>query len=202
MFSPLQIAVSLLVNAGARVDIRTPQLDMAPIHLCARNLDHKSLSIILSASYPVKPQPNMLDALGRAPMYIAAIEGQGHEGQRDTASLGRCIMALEAWGGHMIANPTTSMLRWPQSVLAAGWCFEELAEVLRHSSFRYPLPDTLVKQQQGTSIGAFYQYPLHWALISLVKETQSFYNGGDCLLQGAYERTQENKVARTILTDS
>lgn len=195
-FRRFHVGVADLVNAGARVDIRAPKLEMAPVHICAKNLDHKSLSMILSATYPVKPNPNLLDAIGRTPMYIAAIEGQGPAGGKDPHALGRCIMALEAWGGLMLPDPTASQLRWPQSVLAAGWQARELSEVLHHSATRYPLPDELLKQQMGTSIGAFYHYPIHWALISLLKETQAFYNQKEgTVLCGAYEYTQENKVA-------
>ena len=195
------IAVADLVNAGARIDIRAgpDKLEMAPLHLSAEALDFKSLSILLSANFPVKPNPNMMDALGRTPMYIAAIDGRGPREEKDAVALGRCIMALEAWGGQMLPDPTTSQLRWPQSVLAAAWQHQELAEVLRHSSFRYPLtlPDTLLNQQKGTSLAALYQYPIHWALISLVRETQAFYNQEEgSVLCGAYEYATENKVAQ------
>jgi hypothetical protein len=97
----------------------------------------------------------------------------------------------------MLSNPTTSQLRWPQSVLAAAWQHGELAEVLRHSATRYPLPDTLLGEQKGASIGAFYHYPVHWALISLVRGTQAFYNQEEgSVLYGAYESAPDSKVAQ------
>ena len=189
-------AVALLVNAGARVDIRTEQLDMAAIHLCAQNLDHKSLSIILSANFPVKPNPNLLDSLERTPMYIAAIDGRGPQRQRDAASLGRCIIALEAWGGTMILNPASSKLRSPLSLLATQWRHDELSEVLKHSVLRYPLPSQLVEKEIGISIGAFYQYPLHSSVVSLLKEIQLYYeNEGDASF-GPFGDPEDNSVTR------
>ena len=195
-FRRFNIAVALLVNAGARVDIRTDHLDMAPLHMCAMNLDHKSLSIILSANFPVKPNPNLLDSLGRTPMYIAAVDGLGPGLQRDPASLGRCIMALEAWGGQMLLNPGNSTLRWPHSVLATQWRPDDLSEVLRHSAFRFPLQGQLFNQHSGTSIGAFYHYPLHSSLICLVREVQSFYDNDEFVSLGPFGETSDNSVAR------
>ena len=198
-FRRFNSAVALLVNAGARVDIRTEQLDMAAIHLCAQNLDHKGLSIILSSNFPVKPNPNMLDSLGRTPMYIAAIDGRGPQRQRDAASLGRCIMALEAWGGMMILNPASSKLRSPLSLLATQWRNDELSEVLKHSILRYPLPSQLVEKQIGISIGAFYQYPLHSSVVSLLKEIQLYYeNEGDSSF-GPFGDPQDDSVSRYVL---
>jgi hypothetical protein len=163
--------------------------------LGAWNLDHKSLSILLSANFPVKPNANALDSLGRTPMYLAATEGKGRQGQSDAESLGRCLMALEAWGGSMFADWSTSKLRMPQSVLATQWRCEEMSEVLRRSSLHFPLPGDLLGHQTGTSIGAFYQYPLHSALISLIKELQSFYDGEGCIVTGTFKDPSNHALA-------
>jgi hypothetical protein len=189
------MAVAILVKAGARTDIRT-DLDMTPLHLCAQNVDHKSLSILLAANYPVKPNANALDSLGRTPMYLAATEGKGQQGQSDAESLGRCIMALEAWGGSMFADRSISKLRMPQSVLAAQWRCEEMSEVFRHSPLRFPLPGDLLGREGGTSIGAFYQYPLHSALISFIQEIQSFYDGEGCVVTGTFSDPGNNALAK------
>jgi len=189
-------ACALLVNAGARVDIRTEPLDMAPVHVCAQNLDHKTLSIILSATVPVKANSNLLDSLGRTPMYIAAVNGCGPQKQRDAASLGRCIMALEAWGGQMHQHPSKPTMRSPLSILAAQWRHEELSEVLKHSALRYPLPGQLIGEQVGISIGALYHYPLHSAIISLVKEIQGFYDSEDKASLGSFGDPLDNSLAR------
>jgi hypothetical protein len=188
------MAVAILVKAGARTDMRT-DLEMTPLHLCAQNVDHKSLSILLAANFPVKPNANALDSLGRTPMYLAATEGKGQGGQSDAASLGRCIMALEAWGGNMFADRSISNLRMPQSVLAAQWRCEEMSEVLRHSSLRFPLPADLLGHLAGTSIGAFYRYPLHSALVALIKEIQSFYDAEGCIVTGPFSDPRNNALA-------
>ena len=47
--------ISLLVNAGANCTITTSEA-YTPLHLCAERLDDKGLSIILSATYPIRPE--------------------------------------------------------------------------------------------------------------------------------------------------
>jgi len=195
-FRRFNVAVALLVQHGARVDLRSNQLDMAPIHLAAQNLDHQSLSIILSANYPVKSNPNLVDSLGRTAMYIAAVDGFGAQVQRDPVCLGKCIMALEGWDGQMLSNPANSAVRWPQSVLATQWRAEDLTEVLRHSAYRYPLPAQLLGQQTGISIGALYHYPLHSSIISLLREIQSLYDNEGGAALAPFGETQGNCAAR------
>lgn len=48
-------AISLLVNAGADCTITTADAS-TPLHLCAARLDDKSISIILSTTYPIRPK--------------------------------------------------------------------------------------------------------------------------------------------------
>ena len=84
-------------------------------------------------------------------------------GQRSPVALDRCIAVLEKYGGEIDASMGH---RHPVSLLAAEWHAEELEVVLSHCKYRYPL--RLVKgEQEGVSIGALYQYPVHSALLSL-----------------------------------
>ena len=159
--------VQLLVDAGA--DCSIPQLtsdfdDFTPCHLCANCLDYKTISILLSSTYPARPDPNALDARGRTPMYLAAVEGQGSKDDKDALRL--CLSALEAWGGQMTTDsPESSRLRQPLHVAASNWKHERITDILSHSGgYRYPL-NTGVRA--GISLAALHQYPIHAALISL-----------------------------------
>jgi hypothetical protein len=70
---------------------------MTPCHICAQNLDDKSLSTILAATGSARPDANALDSLEKTPTYVAVIEGHTVSGGHDFVALERCIMALEAW---------------------------------------------------------------------------------------------------------
>ncbi|EJK77071.1 hypothetical protein THAOC_01120, partial [Thalassiosira oceanica] len=157
--------VQLLVDAGA--DCSIPQLtsdfdDFTPCHLCANCLDYKTLSILLSSTYPARPDPNSLDARGRTPMYLAAVKGQGSDD-----ALHLCLSALEAWGGQMTADsPDSRRLHQPLHIAASFWKHKRLSIILSHSgSYRYPLKTGV--RAAGMSLGALHQYPIHAALISL-----------------------------------
>ena len=163
--------VQLLVDAGA--DCSIPQLtsdfdDFTPCHLCASSLDYKTVSILLSSTYPARPDPNSLDARGRTPMYLAAVEGQGSKD-----SLDLCLSAIEAWGGQMTTDsPDSSRLRQPLHIAASTWKHERLSIILSHSgSYRYPLKTGF--RADGMSLGALHQYPIHAALISLREKLSS-----------------------------
>lgn len=165
-------AVSLLTSAGASCSIPVNPGGFYPSHLSALVLDEKSLSVILAATYPSRPDPNQLDALGRTPMYLAAVEGKqplGGDGTPD--SLGRCLSALEAWGGQLLPSDGPIVLRHPVSILASRWAKAEMAAVLAHVPFRYPLEafTSLPESRHGMSLGASTQYPLHSALVTLRK---------------------------------
>ena len=95
----------------------------------------------------------------------------------------------------LFADRASTELRWPQSILAAQWRSEELSEVLRHSSLRYPLPVDLVGTQVGISISALYQYPLHSALISMITEIQSLYEEGS-VPSGPFSDPLNNTIVR------
>lgn len=191
-------AVASLVAAGARVDFTFGSMDKSLAHICAKNLDDKSLSTILSSPGRRRLNPNAVDALGRTPMYIAATEGYTAGGETDPLALSRCIMALEAWGGQMIVADPANTLESPVSVLASMWRPEELSVVLDHTSYRYPLhnPDSLQKEAVDLSLGALSCYPLHCAMASLrgyvgsalLEDTSAVDNRLVCTLRVLLER--------------
>ena len=164
-------AVTMLIGAGADCTISVSPGDIYPCHLSAMRLDEKSLSTILSASYPRRPNPNVLDAHGRTAMYVAATIGKSTNGGIDGTALGRCLSALEVWGGVMMADKS---LRHPVSLLASNWSHEAITPVLAHTPHRFPLPAQTIK---GMSLGALYHYPIHSALISLRKSVVDLKQG-------------------------
>ena len=173
-------AVSLLITAGASCAIPVYPGGFFPCHLSALVRDEKSLSIILSATHPTRPNPNQLDALGRTPMYLAAVEGKSlMGGVTETDSLGRCLSALEAWGGQITYDGPV-ILQNPVSLLASRWHPGEIAAVLAHMPFRYPLENAgLPASKYGISVGASFQYPIHSALVTLRKRIQIVGKNGE-----------------------
>ena len=182
-------AIRSLVFAGADVHVRTELHGLTMMHLCARKLDDKTLSTILSAMSAVKKlDANVLDKKGRTPMYVAMVEGSVLDSGMSPAALGRCMAALNAWGGYMMPNPTgnttasSEVLRNPVSALSYMWLSDYLVVVFDHVSYRFPLS----MNDKGTtmSLGALYQYPIHSALIALRKNlrktTKSGVSLSDC----------------------
>jgi hypothetical protein len=108
-------AVSALVNAGADVTFKLHPSGTTPCHICARNLDDKSLSTILAATGSGRPDANALDSLERTPIYVAVIEGPAVSGggEHDFVALERCIIALVAWGGQVLIFGTNNGLQPP-----------------------------------------------------------------------------------------
>jgi FYVE zinc finger len=151
-------AVTALIGAGCDATIRVDE-SATPCHLSAAMLDERSLSTILSATFPRRPDPNALDGQGRTPMYVAALEGSSGIEKDDPMALGRCLQALEVWDGQMLVKG--SLLPHPVVVLSSGWQYVKLTAVLGHVPFRYPLPTS------GISVGALYHYPIHTAIVSL-----------------------------------
>ena len=167
--------VNILVNAGA--DCSMPQDDeMTPCHICAKGLDEKILSIVLSASYPTRPNPNALDAQGQTPMYLAAVEGKGADGQSNAVALDRCLSALDAWSGQLMVNsPKSNHLLHPVHCVSVQWKAEELSVILSHCNYRYPLTSIDGSDAGGISLSATFQYPIHAALISLRNRVHSAF---------------------------
>jgi len=164
--------VQTLVNFGA--DCSIPQDDgLTPSHICAKGLDDKILSIILSATYPVRPNPNAIDKQGRTPMYLAAVEGRGGNGdsKSNAMALDRCLSALDAWGGQfLVESPKSKDLLHPIHCVSANWKAEELSVILSHCNYRYPLTGG-----NDSSISAMFQYPIHAALISLRRHIHAVF---------------------------
>ena len=147
-------AVQTLIKAGANANVRAESDHSTLLHICARNLDDKSLSIILSSKINEKPDVNVLTSFGRTPMYVAAVDGQLPSGERDHVALDRCLVTLKDEGGKMDSIDVC----WK---LAVSWRHEELAVVLGHSVFRFPLAVT------DMSLSGYYRFPLHSALLTL-----------------------------------
>jgi hypothetical protein len=185
-------AVSALVNAGADVTFKLHPSGMAPCHICAQNLDDKSLSTILAATGSARPDANALDSLERTPMYVAVIEGQTVSGGHDFVALERCIMALEAWGGQMMIFGTHNRLQSPVSFLASAWRHNDLSVVLDHLPSRYPLQsgDALNTAPVQESLSASFLYPLHSCLLGLRREMNSTTSGK--------KMTTDTSLIRTI----
>jgi hypothetical protein len=164
-------AVTSLVKAGANVDIRFEPHDMTPCHRCAKHLDFKSLRSILA----VNRRANVLDSLGRTPIYLAIASGRTVGNMFDPDALNQCLIVMEDYGGEV--GHLTGYIH-PVSLLASNWQFAELSVVLLHCHFRYPLR-TLNKEDEGISTSAFFHYPIHCALITLRRIIQNASKGGD-----------------------
>jgi hypothetical protein len=164
-------AVESLVKAGANVDLRTEPDNMTLCHICAQNLDHRSLAAVLA----VIRRPNVIDALNRTPMYLAVIEGRMVGGKRNPEALDRCLAVLEEYGGQV----GTKEYRHPASNLSSEWRSQEVDVLLNHLNYRYPLTisDASDKSQVGISLSASFHYPIHASLVSLRKKIKAACNG-------------------------
>ncbi|KAL3761521.1 hypothetical protein ACHAWU_006551 [Discostella pseudostelligera] len=164
--------VRLLVEAGADCSIPQNVDDLTPCHICAKGLDEKILSTLLSASHPTRPDPNALDCLERTPMYLAAVEGRGVDGRNNSEALNLCLSALEAWGGQLMVDSLKGIkLLHPVHVVSEQWKSDELLVILAHCKYRYPLIPR--GSDSGCSLGAQFQYPIHASIASLKKKIQS-----------------------------
>eukprot|EP00563_Minutocellus_polymorphus_P001389 CAMPEP_0181033302 /NCGR_PEP_ID=MMETSP1070-20121207/7185_1 /TAXON_ID=265543 /ORGANISM="Minutocellus polymorphus, Strain NH13" /LENGTH=1070 /DNA_ID=CAMNT_0023110721 /DNA_START=91 /DNA_END=3306 /DNA_ORIENTATION=- len=180
----LASAVRVLVNAGANASVPTPRDLKTPSHLTAECLDEKSLSTVLSTTYPSRPDPNALDAYGRTPMYLAAVCGRTVEGGSNAIALGRCLSAIEAWGGQMfIEDPEKRLpLRHPVAVKSQQWKSTVVEAIFDHVDYYYPLKDETTFDQNAdksiVSIGQLMHYPLHTSLITLRQKIKAINQDG------------------------
>ena len=180
----LASAVRILVNAGSNASLPTPRDLKTPSHLTAECLDEKSLSTVLSTTYPARPNPNALDAHGRTPMYLAAVCGRTVEGGSNAIALGRCLSAIEAWGGQMfIEDPEKRLpLRHPVAVKSQQWKSAVVETLFDHVDYFYPLKDETIFDQNAdksiVSIGQLMHYPLHSCLIALRQKIKAVKEDG------------------------
>jgi len=161
--------VHILLSSGASCSIPQTVDELTPCHICAKNLDEKSLSIVLSASYPTRPNPNALDCHGRTPMYLAAVEGKSDDGNSNAIALDLCLSALDAWGGQLILDSHESKkeLLHPVHCVSAQWKSAELSVLFSHCNYHYPLTSIDDSDPRGISLSALFHYPIHAALVSL-----------------------------------
>lgn len=163
-------AVNSLVKVGADAAIRVEPNNMTPCHICAINLDFKSLAAILA----INRRPNVLDALGRTPIYLAISEGRAVGGLRNPEALDQCITIMEKYGGEVDALVGHCH---PVCYLAARWEAEALGVVLSHCAYNYPIRVARA-DNIGISMSARFQYPMHAALVSLRQKIKEVIESG------------------------
>jgi ankyrin repeat protein len=164
--------VRILVNAGADCSIVQNSDELTPCHICAKGLDEKTLSIVLSASNPTRPDSNALDCHGRTPMYLAAVEGKG-----DAVALDLCLSALAAWGGQLtVDSPKSKGLLHPVHCVSAQWKSDELRVILAHCNHRLPHTNIRNDSEEGVnSLSAMFHYPIHASLLSFRSRVHSAF---------------------------
>jgi hypothetical protein len=184
-------AVASLVGAGANVDIRIEPSKMTLCHICAMNLDDRSLSTILEKNR----RPNVLDSLGHTPMSLAVVEGRTVNGQRNADLLERCLAVLDTHGGDI--SLSRGQHRHLVSYVSSIWQHEELAAVLKHVDFRYPiLPSSGDGSSRiGISADAFFQYPVHSCLVT-------FRNRVDNHIKASISGNRDEKWDRVVVETS
>jgi hypothetical protein len=168
-------AAVTLVTAGADTSYRTPDEGKTLCHICAANLDDRSLSTILASTTPSHPDPNALDARGHTPMFVAVLHGQNASKATDPMALDRCITALEAWGGELTID-LPKWLQHPLSILASNFRTDYIDVLLKHLPFRFPLQHAS-GAKANCSLAALYDYPLHSAPLGLLAFIQALPDG-------------------------
>jgi len=174
------IAVAVLISSGADCRIVTENTDCkSPCHICAELLDEKSLSILLSTTTRTRPDPNALDALGRTPMYVAAVEGKNVHGSYDHNLLNHCLNLFEEWGGQMIIqddDSIASFLPHPVHVLATQRRAPDLSVILSFCNYRFDFEDSECNNE--SSISSRFDYPIHACLLNLRDELTHLMESG------------------------
>lgn len=178
-------AVSLLLAASADPSKTTRAGNKTPCHLSAEQLDDKSISMLLASNYN-RPDPNALDDEGLTPMFLACVCGRSVGALRDPLALGRCLTALESWGGEFLTNENRNKLVHPIHIVASEWRAPELSVILAHCNLNV---------ERGTlSLGARFDYPIHAAIMSL-RKMLSVHNGFE---EAALQRERSKDGAEWI----
>ncbi|GAX18480.1 hypothetical protein FisN_2Lh137 [Fistulifera solaris] len=153
-FLGMSAAVKALVDVGANVSLKTEEDESSLAHLCVRNLDDNSLSVVLSVQTR-KINPNCFTSFGRSPMYTAVMEGR-KAGRFDSDALRRCLLILKRCGGEFGLSEGSEVVK----SLACSFRHEDLTVVLQFCPLRFPLPT-------DCSLNSFYGYPLHHSMLCL-----------------------------------
>ncbi len=153
-FLGMSAAVKALVDVGANVSIKTVEDGSSLAHLCMRNLDDNSLSVVLSVQTR-KINPSCFTSFGRSPMYTAVMEGR-KAGRFDSDALRRCLLIIKNCGGEFGLNEGSEVVK----SLACSFRHEDLTVVLQFCPIRFPLPT-------DSSLNYFYGYPLHHSMLCL-----------------------------------
>jgi hypothetical protein len=211
LFTDVSSRCTYSVHAGANpgICVKSGGSKRTACHLSAAQLDSSSLSMLLAAPFPFRPNANTLDELGRTPLHVALVDGNGVGGsgagtQRDAAALDQCTATLQAWGGQILHPKIWNIpdLDHPVYTLASQWKTPEMEVLLRHEDLRQSLHtrSITIKMEvingprrislQGMSVAAFCQYPLHAALVSLRRKITELRQ-----VTQEYARTKKDNVA-------
>jgi len=165
------MAIATLISAGADCRMKTVNGDkQTPCHISAQLLDNKAISLMISNN-GTRPDPNALDAFGRTPMYLAAVEGRNIHGSYDSILLKQCLSLFEEWGGQIMIRDDDSLASLimpihPIYILARQRRFADIPIVLSFSSYRFDLEDVGC-ESDDYSIASRHDYPIHACILSL-----------------------------------
>jgi len=122
-------------------------------------------------------------------MYIAIVDGKTVGDKLDSDALNRCLSALDVWGGQIFFSSSFVNLVHPIHVVAKEWRFQDLSIVLSRccpfANAIFPIQkDDIDMNDDGSSIslssiGYYYDYPLHFALISFYENIIQFQSQKD-----------------------
>ena len=94
-------------------------------------------------------------------MYLACVDGKESDGKTNAIALGRCLSALDVWGGQLTPtrnNLDSKKLLHPVHVVAAQWRHEDLTVILSHCNCHYPLTDANGEDVGAISLSALFDY--------------------------------------------
>lgn len=121
----MQSIVAALHEATADVTV-ADRRGLTPLHWTAMQLDADSLSLMCTQIFNV----DLVDSIGRTPLYVACVEGRDVSGKTDAILLKRCIETL------LKLNPEVNAVDAKGNTLlhylSASW-FHEAVEMLVHA---------------------------------------------------------------------